>query len=59
MEALKAFLTALKMDFKVIDEQEIAEITNPETIRRIEMYEKGKSKAEAHSLEEIKALLRA
>lgn len=58
MEALKAFLTALKMDFKVV-EQEAAQITNPETIRRIEAYEQGVAKTEAHSLEEIKAMLRA
>lgn len=59
MEALKAFLTALKMDFKVVAQQEAAEITNPETIRRIEAYERGVAKTEAHSLEEIKAALRA
>lgn len=59
MEALKAFLTALKMDFKVVEQKEAAQITNPETIRRIEAYEQGVAKTEAHSLEEIKAMLRA
>lgn len=60
MEALKAFLTALKMSFKVVDTEYIeGEITNPETIRRIEAYENGLTQPETHTLEEIKALIGA
>lgn len=59
LEALKAFLAALKIDFKTAGEGDADEITNPETLRRIEAYEQGTIQPEAHSLKEVKALLNA
>lgn len=56
LEALKAFLQALKMDFRVATEPAPNVVTNPETLRRIEAYETGKSEPIQKTLEEIKAL---
>ncbi len=44
LEVLKAFLQALKMDFRVAHEAASNVVTNPETLRRIEAYETGKTK---------------
>lgn len=61
LEALKAFLAALKIDFKSIPtgEEAAATITDPELIRRIEDYEQGKTVPQEFSLEELKAMLHA
>lgn len=50
LEALKAFLTALKIDFKTAEKEERGVISNPETIRRIEDYEKRANTNESSTL---------
>ena len=59
MEALKAFLAALKMDFRVEPKRKKhasveGMITNPETIRRIEEFEAGRVKTIPMTVEELK-----
>lgn len=56
MEVLKAFLGALKIAFRTSSEAVPKDITNPETLRRINAYETGKSTPIKRNLEDLKTL---
>lgn len=56
MEALKAFLAALKIDFRS-ENGEQALIKNPETLRRIALYENGGEVPQVHTISEIRQRL--
>ena len=55
LEALKAFLAALKIEFKSVSvgDDETATITDSELLQRIADYEQGKTVPKPLSLEEI------
>ena len=60
MEALKAFLTALNIDFKPVSAaDDAAAITDPELLRRIEDFEQGKTAPQPFPLEKLKAMINA
>ena len=58
LDALKAVLKALKIDFRTGGEAANV-ITNSDLMQRIEDYEMGRTVLAEHSLDEIKAKLRA
>ncbi len=59
MEALMAFLKALKIPFETENAGQKGVIKDPELLRRIEDYENGKASLKTVSLEELQKMTRA